>query len=98
MKGDIKMTAKLLKGTEIRDEILNEIEKEVKKIKAEYGVVPGLVTILVGEDPASVSYVTTKIKTANRLGLGEAPWPDRQVQQGRFHPRHPCTASASQTY
>ncbi len=71
MKGDIKMTAKLLKGTEIRDEILNEIEKEVKKIKAEYGVVPGLVTILVGEDPASVSYVTTKIKTANRLGFKE---------------------------
>ena len=65
------MTAKLLKGTEIRDEILNEIEKEVKKIKAEYGVVPGLVTILVGEDPASVSYVTTKIKTANRLGFKE---------------------------
>jgi methylenetetrahydrofolate dehydrogenase (NADP+)/methenyltetrahydrofolate cyclohydrolase len=71
MKGDIIMTAKLLKGTEIRDEILKEIEKEVKKIKAEYGVVPGLVTILVGEDPASVSYVTTKIKTANRLGFKE---------------------------
>jgi len=65
------MTARLLKGTEIRDEILDEIEKEVKKIKAEYGVVPGLVTILVGEDPASVSYVTTKIKTANRLGFKE---------------------------
>ena len=65
------MTAKLLKGTEIRDEILNEIEKEVKNIKAEYGVVPGLVTILVGEDPASISYVTTKIKTANRLGFKE---------------------------
>ena len=65
------MTARLLKGTEIRDEILNEIEKEVKNIKAEYGVVPGLVTILVGEDPASISYVTTKIKTANRLGFKE---------------------------
>ena len=58
------MTAKLIKGTEIRDEILKEIEEDVKKIKEEHGVVPGLVTILVGENPASISYVTAKIKTA----------------------------------
>ncbi len=65
------MTAKLIKGTEIREAILEEIEKEVKQIKEEYGVVPGLVTILVGESPASISYVTLKIKTANRLGFKE---------------------------
>ena len=65
------MTAKLIKGTEIREEILSEIEEEVKKIKDEHGVVPGLVTILVGENPASISYVTLKIKTANRLGFKE---------------------------
>ena len=58
------MTAKLIKGTEIREEILNEIEQEVKEIKEKYDVVPGLATILVGENPASVSYVTLKIKTA----------------------------------
>ncbi|MDJ0984760.1 MAG: bifunctional methylenetetrahydrofolate dehydrogenase/methenyltetrahydrofolate cyclohydrolase FolD [Desulfobacterales bacterium] len=65
------MTAKLIKGTEIREEILNEISDEVKKIKEEHGVVPGLVTILVGENPASISYVTLKIKTANQLGFKE---------------------------
>ncbi|MFC1821195.1 bifunctional methylenetetrahydrofolate dehydrogenase/methenyltetrahydrofolate cyclohydrolase FolD [Thermodesulfobacteriota bacterium] len=65
------MTAKLIKGTEIREEILNEIEDEVKKIKGEHGVVPGLVTILIGENPASISYVTLKIKTADRLGFKE---------------------------
>ena len=65
------MTAKLIKGTEIREEILNEIEEEVKNIKEEHGVVPGLVTILVGENPASISYVTLKIKTADRLGFRE---------------------------
>ena len=65
------MTAKLIKGTEIREEILQEIEDEVKKIKDEHGKVPGLVTILVGENPASISYVTLKIKTANRLGFKE---------------------------
>ncbi len=65
------MTAKLIKGTEIREVILDEIQKEVAEIKEKYGVVPGLVTILVGENPASMSYVTLKIKTANRLGFKE---------------------------
>ena len=65
------MTATLIKGTEIREVILEEIEKEVAEIKEKHGVVPGLVTILVGENPASISYVTLKIKTANRLGFKE---------------------------
>jgi methylenetetrahydrofolate dehydrogenase (NADP+)/methenyltetrahydrofolate cyclohydrolase len=65
------MSATLIKGTEIRDQIVEEIKTEVEKIKAEHGVVPGLVTILVGEDPASVSYVTAKIKTAKDLGFKE---------------------------
>lgn len=65
------MSAKLIKGTEIREEILEEIAAEVTKIKEEHGVVPGLVTILIGENPASISYVTLKVKTANRLGFKE---------------------------
>jgi methylenetetrahydrofolate dehydrogenase (NADP+)/methenyltetrahydrofolate cyclohydrolase len=65
------MTAKLIKGTEIREVILDEIQKEVAEIKEKHGAVPGLVTILVGENPASMSYVTLKIKTANRLGFKE---------------------------
>lgn len=65
------MTAKLIKGTEIREVILDEIQKEVAEIKEKHGVVPGLVTILVGANPASMSYVTLKIKTANRLGFKE---------------------------
>jgi len=65
------MTAKLIKGTEIREEILKEIADEVAEIKEKHGVVPGLVTILVGENPASISYVTLKIKTANKLGFKE---------------------------
>ena len=65
------MTAKLIKGTEVREVILDEIQKEVAEIKEKHGAVPGLVTILVGENPASISYVTLKIKTANRLGFKE---------------------------
>jgi methylenetetrahydrofolate dehydrogenase (NADP+)/methenyltetrahydrofolate cyclohydrolase len=65
------MTAKLIKGTEIREEILEEITQEVKEIKEKHGVVPGLVTILVGSSPASISYVTLKIQTAHRVGFNE---------------------------
>ncbi|MDH3776412.1 MAG: bifunctional 5,10-methylene-tetrahydrofolate dehydrogenase/5,10-methylene-tetrahydrofolate cyclohydrolase, partial [Desulfobulbaceae bacterium] len=65
------MTAKIISGTEIRKKILEEIAEEVKEIKEKHGIVPGLVTILVGENPASISYVTLKIKTANSLGFHE---------------------------
>jgi len=65
------MTAKLIKGTEVRDEILKKLKEEVDKIKEEHDVVPGLVTILVGENPASISYVTSKVRTAQSLGFKE---------------------------
>ena len=65
------MSAKIISGTEIREAILEEIAAEVTAIKEKHGIVPGLVTILVGENPASVSYVTLKIKTAHRLGFHE---------------------------
>lgn len=65
------MPARLIRGTEIREQILEEISAEVAQIKRIYGIVPGLVTILVGKNPASISYVTMKVKTANRLGFRE---------------------------
>jgi methylenetetrahydrofolate dehydrogenase (NADP+) / methenyltetrahydrofolate cyclohydrolase len=68
---EMKMAAKIINGIETRVRILEELKKEVEKIKEEHGVVPGLVTILVGENPASVSYVTSKISTAKSLGYKE---------------------------
>lgn len=65
------MSAILIKGTEIREGILSEIKEETIEIRAKYDAVPGLATILVGDDPASLSYVNSKIKTANRLGFNE---------------------------
>ena len=62
-QADARGEAEAMSGLE---EILAEIREEVEKIKADKGVVPGLVTILVGENPASISYVTGKIKTAKR--------------------------------
>lgn len=65
------MTAELISGTEISKTILEEIKQEVTEMKEKTGKVPGLVTILVGENPASVSYVTLKVKTALNLGFKE---------------------------
>ncbi|MEI8310412.1 MAG: bifunctional methylenetetrahydrofolate dehydrogenase/methenyltetrahydrofolate cyclohydrolase FolD [Verrucomicrobiota bacterium] len=65
------MSAKLLNGSEIREEILTEIRRDVESIKAAHGIVPGLVTILVGSNPASLSYVSLKIKTAHSVGFKE---------------------------
>jgi len=65
------MTAELISGTEISKAILEEIKQDVAKMKDKTGKVPGLVTILVGENPASISYVTLKVKTALNLGFKE---------------------------
>ncbi len=63
------MAAKIVKGTEIAAQIREELKAEVAEMQEKHGVVPGLVTILVGENPASVSYVTAKGRTAKELGF-----------------------------
>ncbi len=63
------MAAKIISGKEIATEIREELKKEVEEMKEKHNIVPGLVTILVGENPASVSYVTGKQKTAHELGF-----------------------------
>ncbi|WP_448382445.1 bifunctional 5,10-methylenetetrahydrofolate dehydrogenase/5,10-methenyltetrahydrofolate cyclohydrolase [Desulfosoma sp.] len=63
------MSSKLIKGAEVAKQIREELAEEVKRIKEKYGVEPGLVTILVGENPASQSYVRAKQKAAHELGF-----------------------------
>lgn len=62
------MSATVISGVEVAKQIRAEIKEEVEELKAKHNAVPGLVTILVGENPASVSYVTAKQKTAKELG------------------------------
>ena len=62
------MSAKLIRGKEIAADIRQELAAKVQRLK-EKGLVPGLVTILVGEDPASQSYVRAKNQTAHDLGI-----------------------------
>ena len=63
------MSAKIISGTEIAAQIREELKKEVTEMKEKHDVVPGLVTILVGKNPASVSYVTGKHKAADEIGF-----------------------------
>ncbi len=63
------MSAQIIRGTEVAELIRQEIALDVKKLHEEHAIVPGLVTILVGEDPASESYVAAKNKTAGQLGF-----------------------------
>ncbi len=63
------MAAKIISGKKIAKQIREELKAEVAGIKEDHGVTPGLVTILVGENPASVSYVTAKQRTAHDLGF-----------------------------
>jgi methylenetetrahydrofolate dehydrogenase (NADP+)/methenyltetrahydrofolate cyclohydrolase len=63
------MGARIISGTEVAAQIRAEIKEDAARLKTEHGIEPGLVTILVGENPASVSYVTGKQKTAKELGF-----------------------------
>ena len=56
------MSARILDGIKIRDEILNDLRKEIDELKRA-GIVPGLAAVLVGENPASQLYVRSKVKT-----------------------------------
>jgi methylenetetrahydrofolate dehydrogenase (NADP+)/methenyltetrahydrofolate cyclohydrolase len=63
------MTARILSGTEVARQVRERIAREVVALRESTGVTPGLVTILVGDNPASVSYVTGKQRTAKELGF-----------------------------
>jgi len=63
------MPAQIISGVETAKAIREELATEIAELKNQHGVVPGLVTILVGEDPASQSYVAAKNKTAHALGI-----------------------------
>ena len=62
------MTAKIIDGEQIAQDMREEIKAEIEQLK-EKGIVPGLGVILVGEDPASQSYVTAKERTCEELGI-----------------------------
>ena len=63
------MTAKIISGTETAKAIREELKSEIEELKEKHDIVPGLVTILVGSDPASQVYVGAKERTCKNLGM-----------------------------
>ncbi len=64
----LKMTAKLILGKEVSEEIYGELRQRIDALKAR-GVVPGLAVVLVGDDPASQVYVRKKGEMCEQLGM-----------------------------
>ncbi len=62
------MAAKIIDGNKIATEIRQEIKERVAKLK-EKGITPKLSVVLVGDDPASISYITSKAKGCDEIGM-----------------------------
>ncbi len=62
------MTAKIIDGKQVAADMRAELKAEVARLK-EQGIVPGLGVVLVGDDPASRSYVTGKEKACAEIGI-----------------------------
>ena len=63
------MAAELIDGKKLAAETRAQIAAGVAALKAEKGITPGLAVILVGDNPASVSYVTAKEKACTDVGM-----------------------------
>ncbi|MFC1897872.1 bifunctional methylenetetrahydrofolate dehydrogenase/methenyltetrahydrofolate cyclohydrolase FolD [Chloroflexota bacterium] len=63
------MPAQIISGTEIAKQIREELTQEIAELKEKHNLIPGLATVLVGEDPASQVYVGQKEKTCLALGI-----------------------------
>ena len=61
--------ASRLDGSRVAEEIKREVTEEAGRLRREHDVTPRLVTVLVGDDPASAVYVRNKVRTCGELGL-----------------------------
>ena len=59
----------IISGKELSTRLKQQMREQVAGFPAEFGRVPHLVVILVGENPASVSYVTGKAKASEAVGI-----------------------------
>ncbi len=63
------MSATIIDGKAFSAKLRARVGEEVARLKAAHGLVPGLATVLVGNDPASEVYIRNKGKAAEALGL-----------------------------
>ncbi|MEK3975387.1 MULTISPECIES: bifunctional methylenetetrahydrofolate dehydrogenase/methenyltetrahydrofolate cyclohydrolase FolD [unclassified Psychrobacillus] len=62
------MADNLINGKEIAGKVTEKVKERVDNLKAK-GITPGLAVVLVGSDPASQTYVNSKTRTCERLGM-----------------------------
>lgn len=63
------VSAKIIDGRAIAEQIKQEVKAEAKRLKQTHGITPGLAFILVGDNPASQSYVRSKGKACEEMGF-----------------------------
>ena len=63
------MTAKILDGKALAEEIRGEVATGVAEMKQNHGAPPGLAAVLVGDDPASAIYVRNKRRACDEVGM-----------------------------
>lgn len=77
--------AEIISGREIANQIRSEIENEIARLK-EKNIIPGLGVILVGNDPASDTYVKMKQKMCSDLGIVSKDFrPEGNITQDELH-------------
>src|SRR3954470_15337874 len=69
METTAQTKASRLDGSRVAGELKREVAEEAVRLRREHGVTPRLVTVLVGDDPASAVYVRNKVRTCEELGL-----------------------------
>jgi hypothetical protein len=62
------MTAQIIDGKQVAADMRAELKEKVTDLKTK-GITPGLAVVLVGEDPASKSYVTAKERACEEIGI-----------------------------
>ncbi len=61
--------AEIIDGKKVAEQLRKEVREEVKKLREESGIVPGLAAVLVGNNPASQIYVRNKRKACEEVGI-----------------------------
>lgn len=67
-KNSLKTMPTIIDGKKVAAEVLDECAAEISELKLR-GITPGLAVVLVGEDPASQVYVSSKVRKCSELGL-----------------------------
>jgi methylenetetrahydrofolate dehydrogenase (NADP+)/methenyltetrahydrofolate cyclohydrolase len=62
------MAAKIIDGKKVSDDIKAELKIKIESLRAE-GIIPGLAAVLVGNNPASETYVNSKARACEKIGM-----------------------------